>query len=180
MRLCKARRRLEEPPKRKKAGTESGKMARKANTQPGKESGRKNREPQLGTRVSSLMQVQKENSPKTVRTRPAALRRGPEKQKTRHGRREEASESKHATGKGIWQEKPGTAAGNAGVKFDAGSKGKLAQNRPDETRGPPKRPRKAENQARTTRRSLEKQTRNRERNLAGKPGNRSWERECQV
>ena len=40
---------------------------------------------------------------------------------------EEGSQSKHATGKGIWKEKPGTAAGNAGVKFDAGSKGKLAK-----------------------------------------------------
>ena len=55
---------------------------------------------------------------------------------------EEGSQSKHATGKGIWKEKPGTAAGNAGVKFDAGSKGKLAKSRPDETGGSPKRSRK--------------------------------------
>ena len=84
------------------------------------------------------MQVQKENSPKTVRTRPAALRRGAEKEKSRNGQREEGLQSKHATGKGIWKEKPGTAAGNAGAKFDAGSR-KLAKNRPDETCGPPKR-----------------------------------------
>ena len=133
-----------------------------------------------GTPVSSLMQVQKENSPKTVRTRPAALRRGAEKEKSRNGQREEGSQSKHATGKGIWKEKAGTAAGNAGVKFDAGSKGKLAKNRPDETRGPPKRRRKREKKPRKAGRRLGKQTRHRERNLEGKTGNRSWERRCQV
>ena len=120
------------PKKEKKTGTDGAKKPRKANTQLGKESGRKNREPQLGTPMSSLMQVQKENSPKTVQTRPAASKEAL-KSRTRHGRPEEASKSKHATRKGFWQKKPGTAARNANVKFDADSKEnspKTVQSRP--------------------------------------------------
>ena len=107
------------------------------------------------------MQVQKENSPKTVPTRPAALRRGAEKEKRRNRKREDGSESRNATGKGMRRRKPGTAAGNAGVKFDAGSKGKLAKNRADETRGPPKRRRKGKKKEQKARRRLGKQNRNR-------------------
>ena len=89
--------------------------------------------------MSSLMRVQKENSPKTVPTRQAGLRRGAEKDKRKE----------QETGKGLQKEKadtkrkatlePGNTAETAAVKFDAGSKGKLTENRPDETRGSPTR-----------------------------------------
>ena len=92
--------------------------------------------------MSSLMRVQKENSPKTVPTRPAGLRRGAEKEKRKE----------QETGKGLEKEKadtkkkatlePGNTAETAAVKFDAGSKRKLTENRPDETRGSPTRSRK--------------------------------------
>ena len=88
------------------------------------------------------MRVQKENSPKTVPTRPAGLRRGAEKEKRKE----------QETGKGLEKEKadtkkkatlePGNTAETAAVKFDAGSKRKLTENRPDETGGSPKRSRK--------------------------------------
>ena len=152
----------------KEEGKESAKSTRKGTTGPEKQGDDGNPEtqpgtpePQPGTPVSSLMQVQKENSPKTVPTRPAALRRGAEKEKRRNRKREDGSESRNATGKGMRRRKPGTAAGNAGVKFDAGSKGKLAKNRPDETRGPPKRRRKGKKKEQKARRRLGKQNRNR-------------------
>ena len=115
-------------------------------------------ETQPGTPVSSLMQVQKENSPKTVPTRPAGLRRGAEK--TRGSpTRSRKGKMKGKGSRGVEKEKPdpkrkatlepGNMAENAGVKFGASSKGKLTKNRPDETRGSPKRSRKGPKKART-------------------------------
>ena len=140
-----------------------------------------------GTPVSSLMQVQKENSPKTVPTRPAALRRGAEEEKRKENEARRALEKekrdrkrKATTETRKRSREPGTAAGNAGVKFDAGSKGKLAKNRPDETRGPPKRRRKGKKKEQKARRRLGKQKRNRKRNATTETRNRSRERRCQV
>ena len=47
-----------------------------------------------------------------------------------------------------------TRPGTPGVKFDAGSKGKLAKNRPDETGGSPKRSRKGKNKEKKARASF--------------------------
>ena len=64
-----------------------------------------------------------------------------EKEKRRKNKREEDSKRKRDQKRKATLE-PGNKPGNAGVKFDAGSKGKLTKNRPDETRGSPKRSRK--------------------------------------
>ena len=82
-------------PKRSRKGKMKGKgsvkRTRKGKGRIRKARRRRNRETRPGTPVSSLMQVQKENSPKTVRTRPAGLRRGAEKEKTRKRKREHHS-----------------------------------------------------------------------------------------
>ena len=74
----KRRKRKREEDSKRESGTRKGRR-------------RWNRETRPGTPVSSLMQVQKENSPKTAPTRPAALRRGAEKEKTRKRKREHHS-----------------------------------------------------------------------------------------
>ena len=78
-------------PKRSRKGKMKGKgsvkRTRKGKGRIRKARRRRNREPQLGTPVSSLMQVQKENSPKAVRTRPAGLRRGAEKTRGKRSRK---------------------------------------------------------------------------------------------
>ena len=99
-------------------------------------------ETQPGTRLSSLMQVQKENSPKTVPTRPAALRRGAEKEKKKERKARRGLEKGKRDREGRRRPKPGNTAGNAGVKFDAGSKGKLTKNRADETGRSPRQPKR--------------------------------------
>ena len=100
------------------------------------------------------MRVQKENSPKTVPTRPAGLRREPKRKNERKRKREEDSKRKRHDTKSKATTEPGNTAGNAGVKFDAGSKGKLAKNRPDETGGSPKRSRKGKNKEKKARTSF--------------------------
>ena len=64
----------------------------------------------------------------------------PKRKNERKRKREEDSKRKRQDTKKHGDD--GTAAGNVGVKFDAGSKGKLAKNRPDKTGGSPKRSRK--------------------------------------
>ena len=81
----------EEEPKRKKGRKRTREEDSKSEAGPEKEGDDGNPETQPGTPVSSLMQVQKENSPKTAPTRPAALRRGAEKEKTRKRKREHHS-----------------------------------------------------------------------------------------
>ena len=92
--------------------------------------------------MSSLMQLQKEKSPKSVPTRPAGLRRGAEKENRRREKRQEHCTEKSDTGKGRRRPKPGKAARNAAVKFDAAAKGKVTENRAHETRRSPKRSRR--------------------------------------
>ena len=66
--------------KENKAG-KSGKSTAPRKATPGKEGDDQNPERRPGTPLSSLMQLQKEKSPKTVHTRPAGLRRGAEEEK---------------------------------------------------------------------------------------------------
>ena len=103
-----------------------------------KEGDDQNPETRAGTAVSSLMQVQKEKSPKTVPTRPAGLRRGAE-EKRRRGKREEdyTKESEH--GKERRRPKPGNAAGNAGVKLMQVQKEKSPKTVPTRPARSPKR-----------------------------------------
>ena len=90
------------------------------------ENGSKDQNPERrpGMLVSSLMQLQKEKSPKSVPTRPAGLRRGAEEEdggekpaKAMHRRKRQR--------KGRRRPKPGSAARNTAVKFNAASKGKV-------------------------------------------------------
>ena len=172
--------RRERERKRKTERKEGAKRTRKGKAGPEKEGDDGNPETQPGTPVSSLMQVQKENSPKTVPTRPAALRRGAEKDKRWKGKREEDSKSESGTGKGRRRRKPGNTAGNAGVKFDAGSKGKLTKNRPDETGGSPKRRRKGQKKGTGNgKRTRKGKGRHEEEGDAG-AGKHGRDRRCQV
>ena len=145
-------------PKRSRKGKMKGKgsvkRTRKGKGRIRKARRRRNRETRPGTPVSSLMQVQKENSPKTVPARPAAFRRRAEKEKRKEKNARRGLEKRSGTGKGRRRRKPGNAAGNAGVKFDAGSKGNLTKNRSDETRGSPKRSRKGKNKEKKARTSF--------------------------
>ena len=130
------------------------KRTRKGKPVPEEEGDEGNPETRPGTPVSSLIHVQKENSPKILPTRPAGLRRRAEKEKRKEKNARRGLEKRSGTGKGRRRRKPGNAAGNAGVKFDAGSKGKLTQNRSDETRGSPKRSRKGINKEKKARTSF--------------------------
>ena len=88
----------------------------------------------------------------TKRKQKETKRTGQEKEKRTKRRREEDSKRESGTGKGRRRRKPGNTAGNAGVKFDAGSKEnspKTVRTRPaglrrgaEKTRGSPKRSRK--------------------------------------
>ena len=144
----------EEEPKRRKERKRKREEDSKRKTGPRRGRRRRNRETRPGTPVSSLIHVQKENSPKTVPARPAAFRRRAEKEKRKEKNARRGLEKRSGTGKGRRRRKPGNAAGNAGVKFDAGSKGKLTKNRSDETRGSPKRSRKGKNKEKKARTSF--------------------------
>ena len=103
-----------------------------------------------------------------------------EKEKRRKGKREEDSKRESGTGKGRRRRKPGNTAGNAGVKFDAGSKGKLTKNRPDETGGSPKRRRKGKKKGTGNgKRTRKGKGRHEEESDAG-AGKHGRERRCQV